>query len=488
MKIQNPFKGLSKNTKFKHGSLATAITVIFIVAVVVVNVISTLLVDRFGWETDLTSTRAFDLSSDTLTLLDSVKIPVKITVLSAEKDYIANGDYFSQANKIFDLYAKKNSNITLTYVDTVKNPAALSQYQSINAAAGNIVVESDLRKVLLTESDLFNVNSDYSGNYYVESSKAEYALSTALLSVTSKEQPMVSIMTGHGEDALSGLSAFLTSNNFQVKSQYLTTEGVDANASFVLIGAPTSDYTEADLKKLDAYLYNNGNYGKNILYFASAQQGSLPNLEAFLKDWGIVMGTGVIYETDSTRIFNSNYFAINNYTDTEYAGKLADNDIYPAIYASRQMSKATSSTGARSVKTLLSFASTSVVAPVTSNTTWNPSTAAKSANPSMIMGSTSVQKGTTTYTSNVVAIGSLYFVDGGLLYSTSVTNGEYTINLLNKLINREDVVPLLSKTLGGSTFEITSNQASILNVLFLIVTPLAVLGSGMYVWIRRRHL
>ena len=40
-------KKLLQNKKFKHGSLATAITAIFIAIIVVVNIVVALLIDRF---------------------------------------------------------------------------------------------------------------------------------------------------------------------------------------------------------------------------------------------------------------------------------------------------------------------------------------------------------------------------------------------------------------------------------------------------------
>ena len=55
-------KNIFNSRRFKHGSLATAMTVGFVAAVVLVNVIVGLLVERFPMNIDLTDNQIFELS------------------------------------------------------------------------------------------------------------------------------------------------------------------------------------------------------------------------------------------------------------------------------------------------------------------------------------------------------------------------------------------------------------------------------------------
>ena len=57
------------------------------------------------------------------------------------------------------------------------------------------------------------------------------------------------------------------------------------------------------MKKIDEYLDNDGHFGKNLYYFADPTQPELPNIEEFLSEWGIGVGTGTVVETDANRIF-----------------------------------------------------------------------------------------------------------------------------------------------------------------------------------------
>ncbi len=52
---------------------------------------------------------------------------------------------------------------------------------------------------------------------------------------------------------------------------------------------------------------------------------------------------------------------------------------------------------------------------------------------------------------------------------------------------REDVVYISPKTIGGQELGIQSNQVVILAVIFVVLLPLAVIVCGTVIWLRRRH-
>lgn len=81
------------------------------------------------------------------------------------------------------------------------------------------------------------------------------------------------------------------------------------------------DYSEDELKKIDRFLDNNGKFGKNVMYVAdTSQPESLPNLDAFLAEWGIKVNPGAVYETDSSKVFNyQRYFVITDYAEDTYS-------------------------------------------------------------------------------------------------------------------------------------------------------------------------
>ena len=473
-----------KSSQFRHGTAATVAIALFLVLILLINVVASMAVERWDLKIDLTSSGMYELSDETLKALETVDSPVVITVLSTELEFTSTNDYFAQANETIKLFSKHNNNITVEYVDPIKDPTVLSKYSQFDPSAKDIIVTSDLRSLYISYVDLFNIGKDNTGSFYtIQSSKAEYTVASAILGSVVATQPSVVVLTGHGEDELSDFTDYLVGNNFKTSTADVTTAGIPEDTDLVIIANPARDYTEEDLRKLDAFLFNDGNYGKNLVFFSNNKQPDTPNLNAFLSDWGIEMQNSTLLETNSQRIYNYNYyFAQVNYADPAMAGTLYGSGVYPAVLQSRGMiAKDNSSYG---TKVLLALSGTSVQIPADAGTDIDVSTYEKDAWPVAIMGT----KSTTEAASHVVAFGSTTFVDTSLLKNTSLTNGDYMIRLFNSLTERDDAVPMTSKTLGGSYYSITSGQANFLSILFLGIIPLAVLACGVVMWLRRRHL
>ena len=128
---------MNNNTKKRFGSFATLLTVIVIVAVILLNMVSFLLTDRFNLQLDLTPTSAYSLTEDGMAILDTIDSPTEIAILAEESTFVNGGGgsldpYFSQANTVIKLIAGANKNINLQYVDLDKNPTFKSKYPDYN--------------------------------------------------------------------------------------------------------------------------------------------------------------------------------------------------------------------------------------------------------------------------------------------------------------------------------------------------------------------
>ena len=166
---------------------------------------------------------------------------------------------------------------------------------------------------------VFNLQNDSSTGYtYIKSSRTDEAITSAIMNVTSDYTPKVTILSAHSSFDASAFSSLLAQNNFETVSQDLLMDEIDPEAVVAVLFAPSEDLDEAQLKKLDAFLDNDGQKGKTLLYFAAANQPKLPNLEAFLSEWGIVIEDSTILETNYNRIYNySPYYSIVDFVNTE---------------------------------------------------------------------------------------------------------------------------------------------------------------------------
>ena len=142
--------------------------------VVLVNVIFSLLADRFPMDVDLTSDNIFEVTDETIDYLKNLDQKVSITVLAKEEEFSGNNAYYTQANEVIQKYAKYSSNVTITYLDLYSNPDFVNKYPKETLYTGYIIVECGDRYQVLTAYDLFNTQTDSSsGSTYITSSRAE---------------------------------------------------------------------------------------------------------------------------------------------------------------------------------------------------------------------------------------------------------------------------------------------------------------------------
>lgn len=479
--------GFLKSRKFRRGSVATAVTVAVIALIVVFNMIVSIVSDRFSLNFDLTSNKLFAISSETKDYLAELSQDVSIYILSDEKDFASANQYFLQANEVIKKYAQFSPRITVSYVDIVRNPGFTANYPDLQLSSGSILVTSGNKVKDITPYELYNIETNYyTGSSSVISSKAEQVMTSAILQVTSSETYSVVSVSGHNETAIEGLTAQLELNNYTFKEQNIGTEDFDMEADVVVINAPGRDFTGDEIKKLDNFLNNSGQYGKTVMYFASAMQPDLPNLEAFLADWGIGVGSGIVLETDQSKVFSADdpFMAIVSYTEDVYAKTVLERRMYTTVPQSRPLSVLFEEKSNLTVTAPLMFSEQSCVYPLDADESWQP--VYEGAIPALIVSQSVNYSGTTAMYSNVVACGSLYAIDTQFLSAGSLGNAEYFTGLFNALVKSENTVSIQAKELGSAELPISLFQFIIIAAAFLIFI-MGFLIFGIVVWISRRH-
>ena len=118
-----------KSRKFKYGTLATIFTVVFVVAIVLINILIGHLTDRFVLEIDMTSESLFEISEDTMEVLDDLAEPITITVLAEETNYRDSAELLSNIYEILQRYeALAAGKLTVRYINPNVNPKIVEQY------------------------------------------------------------------------------------------------------------------------------------------------------------------------------------------------------------------------------------------------------------------------------------------------------------------------------------------------------------------------
>lgn len=480
------FSKILKNRRFRMGSFATAFTIIFIAVIIVLNMIVSAVSQRYPVQLDLTTNKIYGLSDETIEYLKTVDKDVKINVLASEETFSSNGDYFLQAKEIIKKFSQYNNKIDVEFVDLTKNPSFESKYSGYTFASRDVLLDCGGKVQVVNTSSLFNLKYDESTGYtYITSSRADEAIASAIMSVTSDYTPKVTVLSAHSTYDASAFSTLLSQNNFEVINQDLLMDEIDTEAEIAVIFAPGEDLDQALLKKLDTFLDNDGKKGKSLVYFAAASQPKLPNLEEYLAEWGISVEDSTIYESDIRRVYNySPYYSIVDFVNTEI---YKDTSSYLLMPNARVIDTLFTERDGKTLEVLLKFGATAKAVPNDADDSFSLESAETYAFPAAIMSTSEKITGVDQHFTHVVAVSAAMSCESTLLSGTTFSNGKYYLALFNSLIDREVDFSVTAKALEDTTLTMDQFQILSIGATFAIIIPLLILIAGIVVWLRRRH-
>lgn len=485
-------KNILNNRRFKHGTLATVMTIGLVAAVVLVNIIFSMLMERLPSQVDLTDNKIFEISDESIDYVKALDKDVKITILATEAEFAGSNEYYNQANEVINKYKQYSDRITIEYVDLYANPDIVNKYPNESLYKGYVLVECGDRYQVLTPYDLFNTEQQQSSSSstgyttVIASSNAEQAMTSAVMFVTDANPITVTVLTGFGETDISDFTDMLNKNGYLITETNLMTEEIDLDASVAILAAPTRDLDEASLKKLDEFLDNNGRLGKNLLYFTGAEQPLLPKLGEFLEEWGIAVNDGYLAETDSNYIYYSPLMMMQEYDADAYTEDL--NTSLPLLVSyARSFEQLFDAQGGRTTEILFKTHSSAVLIPSDAPEDFTLEDGEKDVYYTGIRGFRTVYEGTTALISGVAAFGSVDMISSSYLSFSAIGNAEYMLNVVNTLTNKAEGIKIVSKTLGTESLGISASSANTIGMIFQIALPVIVILAGGFVWIRRRN-
>jgi ABC-2 type transport system permease protein len=492
-KEKGKFKKFMKSRKARHGTIAMAITALVIVMVIVLNIIIGLLVNRFpDLELDLTSNSSFALQDDTIDYVSHLDSDVTVYILMEKDTFESQGTYFVQAQKMLNkMVSKSNGKMKVKYVDLTSNPSFTSDYPNVDwqsSSANNIVlVESGKQYKVLTLADCFEYDEqtyNYNGSYSFTGTKIEQAVITAILNVTTNDKVVVDMIKGNNEQDYSSLKSLLENNAYQVNEVSLATGDFDKDAKVAIMYAPSVDLDEKIVEKLSTWLSNDGKYGRSLIYVPTADMGEMPNLDDFLKEWGMSIDRGYVFETDeSTLVSASSPYAFTVSYGDYYKDNLKNSKI-PVVVSE---SHAVNITDENTAHALLKTTDKAGVLPIDADKSWDYKDAITGNGENV--AAEGVMTNEDKKSSRVVVFGSYIMFSDTIMKYNSFNNSAYFMNVINTIADKEDVgITIESKSIDNTELGITdvATQNTML-VVFVIVIPIAILVAGFVFWLRRRN-
>lgn len=480
-------KNIFNNRKFKYGGLATVMTVGFLVLLVVLNVVVSLLLDRFPVSIDLTTEKRFEITDDSIELLKALEEDVTITVCADETEYQNVSEYYKIAYEVIRKYAQNSDRITLKFVDLLKNPTFVQNYPDLAVTTNDILVESAQRTKKVGTTELFEVStSQYTGTSY--RSKAEQVMTGAVLYVTDNNPSTVLIATGQSGIDMSAYQSSLEANNYAVQSVSLLTEELNQEASFIVLPQPDADLTAEQVKKLDAFLDNDGQFGKSLVFVASSTSEIGPVLKNFLAEWGLEVQPGMIYETNASYAVSDYYIGIHSIVDQTVAGQVTNSRLPVVVPFAHPIKALFTEKDNRSTSVILQSQASSVYIPANPGDDFDLAAQEQSAQSSIAMGTRYKYIDNVKAISNVVAVGSESMLIADFLTRGDMGNGSLMMAITNTIAEKEDTLQILPVDLSTSAITITNDQINVYMIVLVVAIPLLLLAGALVVWLRRRHL
>lgn len=491
-------KKVLKSRRFKRGGMATVFTAVFVVVIILINVVVSLLSERFpSMNIDLTANKVNTLSDAALEVAKEVEEETTIYILATDDwlDYANNqGVAYSTLVSLSDKLAEANSKIKVEQIDLQKNPSFANEYADENLTNGYVVVKTAKRYRVLTISDLFPSESNSQTGSTASYNDVDSALATAIKQVNLSEVPVVSIATGHSEamtNAFDSLSSFLNENAFDVQQFNILSEDIPENTQILFLGTPNTDYTEDELKKLDEYLSEKeSGKTRTLLISATPGQASLPNLMSFLEEWGISYdSTSMILESDSSRTFGNSALYLS---DVDSENGIPDGD-YPLLVTpySVPVTRLFDSNNSVVTYSLAATSEGSYLQKTDSDEDASETAEKKSYDTAVLARKSLDSSGTGAY-ANVIVLGSTYMLDPSTLNTSTFSNGDYFIDLAKyatDTTNSNNTVYSPRVQAGVQDITATTNVINFLGLgVFTITIPVVILLAGLAVYIKRRHL
>ncbi len=466
---------LRDSKQVRYGGYALLTSLGMVAVLVLVN----LVVDQFQLEADLTQNRLFSLSDQTFQVLDNLDSDVTVYQIGT------TGRENPLIDSVLERYAKRSSHIKLATLDPERNPGLATKYEEEGQVRpGGLVVDAGDRFRMISQFDIFNVNMQ---TRQATSLSLEQELTAALLYVTTGDLPKVYLLEGHGEQSMfqlgiSGLSVrdLLENDNYAVDTLDLVSrDTVPDDADVLLVVAPAQDLTAAEIGRLESWMRDGG---RVVFALQGARRSELPNLAELLAGFGVRVVNGIIVEEAGRHTPDSQVFLVPEMTSHEIVAPMRSDRLFTVIPAAGPIEELETKRRTLTVESFLNTSAGSFLR--TDFDIQSVEQQEGEPNGPFAVGVAITDNDLDGYVkSRVVVYSSAMF-----LSQPYQANYDMLLNSLSWARSREESISIRAKSLRTFPLRITRLAALIISGVAVLIIPLGVLGAGLAVWLRRRHL
>jgi hypothetical protein len=508
---KNPFR----SRKFRYGSLSVIFTVICIAAVVLVNVILNLVLDRFNVQADLTANKVFTLSGQTEDYVRGINDDMIIYVTADKDSMKSSGEtLYEQIVEFLDKMEAMNSRISVKYVNLLTDPdfsksftETLSNYQVIvksgKTSRYRILTISEFMRFTLNDGNTYSYSEammyvNYGGYSVTDyTSNAEEQLVSAMMFVSQEDPTVVTFLTGYNEADHSTLDKILTDNAYVTQTAEIDKiQAVPEDTDILVIYAPRDDYSLDAVTKVDEWLANGGNYGKNMIYVATPDAADTPNLDEYLAEWGLAVEKGYILQEDTNYAYYTGStlalmqdLKLNEESDYYKAMKIAAGSSFIGYYV-RPVTKLWDEKSNMANTVVASAQGDKCrIFPFTADENWDPSQEEQKAYDVIVEASKVRFDGSTPIYSKVIVCGSELLFNQNFTSASNYSNGEVALALFDANTEKKDSsIKIVEKSFKAETYQLDAAAQITIGIIFAVAIPIIIIIVGIIVWAKRRRL
>lgn len=478
--------GFLTKRSLKYGSNS----IVLIIAVLAIAFLVNILAGMADIKWDFTPNKLFSLTDVTKNELKDLKSDVTIIGLF-DDGKVGTDTSYKELTDLLALY-QKNSHIKVQYIDPDKNPGIIKELDdqgTMNLQKDDLVVKSTVngkeKKKKLGFYDLFTTTTDQ--QTYQESvtgSIAEQGFTGAIKYVTSEKTPVVYFTTGHNEidvnSEYTNVKSYLDKNNYDVQTLNLITAGkVPADASMLIVASPKNDLSPNEKDAIEAYLSAGG---KAVFMFDYLSND--PDLNQFnelLSTYNVAVNYDKVKETDKNMCS----------PDDEYSILLnvSSNSVIPQPF--NIMLK--NSRSISILKNQKEYITATSLVKTSATAVGEPASAVRGENSQGPLDmAVAVENKGQAKVSKILVMGNASFISDSSAQTYGSTAYNYSmiffLQSISWMIDSKDELVVPAKDYENPVITINALQASATSLVLLIVVPLLILGMGMLVYQRRRHL
>ncbi|MDH3947356.1 MAG: GldG family protein [Gammaproteobacteria bacterium] len=419
---------------------------------------------RYNFDSDWTATGRHTLSNTSITLLSRIEGPVQITAFAHKEVQPAIKEFINR-------YQKHKPDIKLNFVNPDIEPDKVR--------AMGITVEGELVISYLGRSE------------HVTNFREESITNSLQRLLRSQEKNLV-FLSGHGERQPNGqanhdynlFSKYLASKGIKIVSLNLTEQpAIPDDTAILIIAGPQIDYFDGEVELIRNYLKQGG----NLLWLHDP--GALYNLDKLAQDLHIRFIDGVIVDptTQLLGISDPSFALVARYNEHPITRDFALMTLFPRASGIQFIGQEewTATHFLQSIDR--SWAESGIMQGVIEYT------ADQDIAGPLAMGMALTRDSPTPKATNekqaspqqrVVVLGDGDFLSNAYLGNQG--NQDLGYNIINWLSHDDNFIAIPSRKAPDTELVMSEIAWSLLGLFFLLGLPLLLLGSGVFIWMKRR--